>query len=87
MENGILILKTCLIAWFIVEFYIISAIVEILTDRIKNKLIKFIITKPFECMKCAGFWTGLIMTQNIFIAIIASFLMNEWDKKYNYMKL
>lgn len=85
--NGELILKTCLIGWFIVEFYMISVFVELITDKIKNELIKFIIRKPFECVKCATFWTGIFLTQNIFIAIIAAIIMDQWDKKMNVINI
>ena len=90
MEQIILeIIKGSLIGCFIVEFPLFAVIPSIIIDyfKIKNDLIKFIIEKPFNCYKCAAFWSTLILTGNIFLAISASFIMKLYDQKLNSVEL
>lgn len=89
MDNGILILKVLMMAWLIVDMYFISAIIEALLDilKIKNQLVRWFITKPFSCLKCSAFWVGLIMTGNIWMAIISSIVMDQFDRHFNTIKL
>jgi hypothetical protein len=89
MINGVLILKTCLIAWWIVEFYILASVMTALMDilKVENKLIKWIFINPFECLKCSAFWVGLILSGSIYIAIISSLIMDQYDRKLNTINI
>jgi len=94
MENGELIMKTCLISWFIVEHPFFSVMAEIINDTInkkKNELITYIITQPFNCVKCASLYVGIIYVVIFggpwWAPIISSILMDQWDKKMNVMHI
>ena len=94
MENGILIVKTCLIAWWIVEFPLFGVITQLINDffnKKDNELIKYVLTKPTSCFRCSSFYVGLIMMFVFngpwWLPLISSFLMDQWDKKYNYVKI
>lgn len=89
MEILIEIIKGCLLGWFIVEMPIFAVIPAIIIEKfkIKNEILKFIIDKPFHCYKCAAFWSTLIMTGNIWIALASSFIMKLYDQKINTIEL
>jgi hypothetical protein len=89
MEMIILLLKGCLLGWFVVEFPLFAVIPAIIIERfkIKNEIVKFIIEKPFNCYKCSSFWITLFMTSNIFLAISAAFIMKLYDQKLNSVEL
>jgi hypothetical protein len=98
MIIAILLIKICLITYFIVDFPLFGVISQLTTDMLEiksnkrlpqfiNFLVNFVFNKPFNCYRCGAFWVGLIMTQNIFIAIGASFIMKVYDQKFNSMDL
>lgn len=43
--------------------------------------------KLVSCPKCSTFWITLVYTQNIILAIAASFVADTWDKKLNFISL
>ena len=86
----ILILKICLLSWFVVEMPLFSIPSALFIEffKIKNEVIKFIIEKPFMCYKCSAFWVGLILTGgNIWIALLCSFIMKLYDQKLNVLEI
>lgn len=94
MEYSGLILKLCLMGWLIVEHPAPGVISELINDLInkkKNQLITYILTAPFSCLKCATLYVGLIYFFVIgcpwWLPIVASFLMKQYDEKFNYIKI
>lgn len=83
------LIKGILMGWFIVEmpFFAILSMIIIEKFKIKNEVIKFIIDKPFNCLKCGTFWATLIISQNIFLAIMASWIMYIYDSRFNTIDL
>ena len=45
------------------------------------------IFKLVSCPKCSSFWITLVFSQNIIIAISASFIADFWDKNFNVIRL
>lgn len=76
------IFATLALAWFITKFSPLRAFFDlILPENIKIfALIKKGVLKMVSCPKCCAFWTGLIISHNIWIAIVCSFLMYEYSK-------
>jgi len=67
-----IIIKVCLIGWFISNFEPLQNFL------IKNKLFKIKIMqipkKILQCFKCISFWIALIYTQDVYTAIICSII-------------
>jgi len=85
----ILVLKGFLLTWFILNFEPIQTYVVGFLEGLnkafftKKPLLHFIlghIIKVPTCSKCCGFWTGLIISSNIYVAIAVSILSLAWDK-------
>jgi hypothetical protein len=88
LEFLLLVFKGFLLGWFIVDFPLFYVFVKLILDfTIKNEKIVKLLIKPFECYKCAAFWGTLIMSGNIWAALVASFLIFIWDQKYNYVEI
>lgn len=91
-----LILKSFLLTWFILNFepiqtYIVGSL-EGLNQGLfsKKSIIYFIlgtIIKVPTCSKCLGFWTGLIVSSNIYVAIITSILSLLYDRFQGSIKI
>lgn len=86
-----LILKTFLLSWFIITFepiqtYIVGTLEGInlaIFNNTKSILIYIIggyIIKPLTCHMCCGFWTGLILSGNIYVGIATSVISYHYDK-------
>lgn len=87
MFNLELLLQIFLITWLFTHHDKISEVLDkayIWTlSKIKNKVIRFILENIHEvltCHKCLSFWTTLIITQNIFAAILISFAAYTLEK-------
>lgn len=88
LEFALLVMQGFLMGWFIVDFPLFYVFVKLILELItKNEKIIGLLIKPFECYKCAAFWSTLTITGNIWIAITASFLIFIWDQKYNYVEI
>jgi hypothetical protein len=87
MFNWELLLNIFLITWLFTHH---DKILEVLDksyiwikSKFKNKVIGFILENIHEvltCHKCLSFWTTLIITQNIFAAILISFAAYTLEK-------
>lgn len=62
---------------------------QIFLGSLPKKFLPFrILTQLLTCSKCLGLWLGILITQDIWIAMIISFLMvvfektfGEWEQK------
>lgn len=72
-----IIYKILLLSWLINQLPIIWT--NIKENLNFFKLIKMII----GCMKCSAFWIGLIITQDLYISITASYVAWLFDKYLN----
>lgn len=75
----LLIIKTLLIAQFVVKFEPIQWVLDIIKTKIKPNnivvnLFLNIISLLTSCSKCAALWTGLLMG-GIWVALISSYIM------------
>lgn len=78
-----LIIKTLLtsaVCWWFVVFEPIQNIITKLFGA-KNNLFKAIMYKLLTCGLCVGFWGGLILTHNFYLACMISFLTEYMYKK------
>jgi hypothetical protein len=83
-----------LISWLVVEHPLFGVIAELLNDLINptnNQLIRFMIVKPTECLKCSALYVGIIwcltFSLSWWIPIVCSFIMKVYDQKFNSMDL
>lgn len=85
----ILVLKGFLLTWFILNFepgqtYVIGFLEGLNKGLFQKRPIPYfilgLIIKVPTCSKCCGFWTGLIISSNIWVAIAVSILSLAWDK-------
>lgn len=81
------ILKILILAYTISRFEPIGWILDLLP----NKLILNIFKLGMTCSKCLCLYVGLILTGNIWMAMIASFLMvlyersiGKWEQKIKF---
>lgn len=72
-----------LLGWFATQFEPFKWILR----PIKQYGIYVYLYKLVSCPKCSTFWITLVYTQNIILAISASFLADMWDKHLNYVKI
>ena len=86
-----LLIKSFLFSWFLINFepintYIIGTLEGInkaIYNNYKISILYFIVGKiltSYNCPRCNGFWTGLIISSNIYVAIAVSILSLAWDK-------
>ena len=87
MFNWELLLQIFLITWIFTHHDKISEVLDkgyiLLKSKTKKKVIAFILENIHEvltCHKCLSFWTTLIITQNIFAAILISFAAYTLEK-------
>ena len=86
MENTLyLITLTFLSAWFVVSFTPLHSIFYLLKEAtVKYKLINFFIALThtiISCQKCTAFWLGLLITGDVFLALISSFISYIYESK------
>jgi hypothetical protein len=79
MGTILVIGKILLLAWFVTRFEPVQWIVDILFEG-KQDLTSKLLYLALTCSKCVAFWAGIILTQDIFLAIIASWLMVVYEK-------
>jgi hypothetical protein len=86
----LLIAKILLLAWFLTRFEPVQWVVEIMFEG-KTDLVSKLLYLALSCSKCIAFWCGIILSQNIFIAILGSFLMvvyektiGKWEKRIEF---
>jgi hypothetical protein len=79
MGTILVIGKILLLAWFITRFEPVQWIVDILFEG-KTDLTSKLLYLALSCSKCLSFWAGIILAQDIFLAIIASWLMVVYEK-------
>lgn len=78
-----LIIKLFLLNWFITQFKPLHWVLEGITSHIPFKWLKTILNefiKIISCKKCLFLWMTLVITQNIWLAILMSFVGYHYDK-------
>jgi hypothetical protein len=71
------IINIFLLSWFLTTFEPLLYMLNFIDRKIKNTIINTIWTLliiPFSCQKCMAFWLGLIITGNIYNAIMVSLI-------------
>jgi len=63
-----MIIKILLLSWFISTFEAIQWLLQ----EVKWKWVKIILITLTSCFKCTSFWIGLLISQNLWIALGAS---------------
>jgi hypothetical protein len=72
-----------LLGWFLVNFEPFKWILK----PLKHYGIYLYLYKLVSCPKCGTFWITLIYTQNIIIAIAASFVADVYDRNFNIIRI
>lgn len=75
-----------ILSWLLTHFSPIKMVIDTIPYRKLNPVISILIstiTLPFMCMMCMSFWTGLIMTHDIYLAALSSFIGWIWTKIEN----
>jgi hypothetical protein len=84
-----LLIKGLLIAWIINKFepfqtYVVGTLEGINLGLFRNKPLLYIffgqIINILVCLKCFSLWVTLLISHNIFIAILASLVAYHYDK-------
>jgi hypothetical protein len=72
-----------LLGWFAVNFEPFKWILK----PLKHYGIYLYLYKLVSCPKCSTFWLTLFYTQNIIIAIAASFVADVYDRNFNIIRI
>lgn len=72
-------ISTLFISWFIVYF-------QPLQDWFDRYIVNETLREVLQCIKCMTFWTTLILTGNIVLAMALSMIAYTWQKIINNMK-
>lgn len=90
--NGIILGKTLLLSYLIVHFKPVQDIIAAVGEGLKNVIFDYF-TELVSCMLCLSFWICLIMSGNIYLAVIAYIIAKiyqvrfshweNWTKKYD----
>lgn len=72
-----------LLGWFLVNFEPFKWILK----PLKHYGIYLYLYKLVSCPKCSTFWITLLYTQNIIIAIAASFVADVYDRNFNIIRI
>ena len=72
------ILKAFLAGWFVAEFEPIHEGGKWLSTKVNKPWFTYIM-EHIQCHKCTIFWSGLIITQNFYIAVAAVILFMVYD--------
>jgi hypothetical protein len=93
--------KVFILSWFITRFEPLQWFISKLfliefsekfnkLNKIKNEL-KFLLETLTTCMKCTSFWLALILTQDIYLSSISSFIgmlyektIGKWETKIKF---
>lgn len=72
------------IGWLITEFEPLHFVLDAVLEKLpKNRLIAYLFGM-FTCWQCTTFWTGLILTQDLMTAALASLgsvIIDTWMQK------
>ena len=84
MHSIYLITYIFLFGWLISSFTPIHGILNLIILKLeKTPLIKLLVSLLLtivQCNKCSCFWMGLILTQDIYLSLIASFAASIYSK-------
>ena len=69
-----------LLAWFVTRFEPVQWVIEIMFEG-KDDIISKLLYLALTCSKCVAFWCGVLICGNIWISILASWLMLIYEKK------
>ena len=72
-----------LLGWFLVNFEPFKWVLK----PLKHYGIYLYLYKLVSCPKCSTFWITLLYTQNIIIAIAASFVADVYDRNFNIIRI
>lgn len=79
--------KTLVLSWLVTRFEPLQWLINLLPD----KKIKFLIQDATTCMKCMSLYLGLMISGDIYIAALASFLsviymktLGVWEQKVKF---
>lgn len=72
-----------LLGWFATNFTPFKSLLGL----IKQYGIHKYLYKLVSCPKCATFWITLVISQNIILAIAASFIADFWDRHFNSISI
>jgi hypothetical protein len=78
-----MIIKILLLGWFVSSFEPI----QWLLNEIKNIWIKITLIAITGCFKCSSFFIGLILSQNIWIALTSSVIASILQIIKNKLKI
>jgi hypothetical protein len=77
MEQIFLILsKVFILSWCLTRFKPLHWILDMLPGWLIINLVRLLLT----CLQCASFWISIILTGDIFLAALSSFIGFWWDK-------
>lgn len=81
MTALIIILKAFLLGFFLAHFEPLQEALKPVKKRMKDKyFLVFYLKTSMSCHKCLAFWSGLIMSGNLYFAIAASLIAFVFDK-------
>lgn len=84
-----ILIKILLASWFITSFRPLHDTIEFFKSLIKNNFVYIIVDTLHEmitCLKCCNFWVGLILFQDIWLALIASFIANLYTQNIPWIE-
>lgn len=77
-----LLIKGLLLGWFLVDFQPLQELIRRMNNKISDKyFIVMYLKGSLSCQKCLTFWITLGLTGNIFIAILAAFIVKVLKSK------
>lgn len=76
-----LITKIYLLCWFFTAFEPIQQVINLIFTKIKPNFVTEAIWTILGCNKCLVFWTTLAIIMNIWIALLASFIVSIINNK------
>lgn len=87
MEIFIDLGKILVLSWLVTRFEPLQWLINLLPE----KKIKYLLQDATTCMKCMSLYLGLLITFNIYIAALASFLsviysktVGQWEQKVKF---
>jgi hypothetical protein len=77
MEEIFLILgKVFILSWCLTRFKPVQWILDLLPGWLVLNLVRLLLT----CLQCSSFWIGLILSGDLYLASLSSFIGFWWDK-------
>jgi hypothetical protein len=68
--------QVLILSWLITRFKPVEMMLELLPDNLFFNLVQLLLS----CLMCVSFWTGLILTQDIYLSALISFIGFWYDK-------